>query len=205
MNVTDAATGDRNTYIANILGVDAVHMGVEMDFVARPIEKLEVTGFVSVGDWRWQNDIKDVGVFDEDQVQIGTVDLYIEGVRTQDAAQTTMALGIDYELLKGLKFGADYNYYDNIFADFDILGRGTKEGDTNPDSWEMPAYSLIDLNLRYNFEISDMKATLYGNVNNLLDTEYISDANDGGNHQWNTATVYYGWGRVWSIGLKVRF
>ena len=45
--------------------------------------------------------IKDVGVFDEDQVQIGTVDLYIEGVHTQDAAQTTMALGIDYELLKG--------------------------------------------------------------------------------------------------------
>ena len=203
---TDPATGDRVYYIANILGVDAAHMGVEMDFVVQPIKKLQVTGFVSVGDWRWLDDIKDVGIFDEEQVQVGTIDLYVKDIRVGDAAQTTMALGVDYELLKGLKFGADYNYYDNLFADFDILGRGTEDpSGKNPDSWEMPAYSLIDLNLRYDFEVSDMKATLYGNVNNLFDTEYISDANDGGNHEWNTATVYYGWGRVWSVGLKIRF
>ena len=119
-----------------------------------------------------------------------------------------MALGVDYELLKGLKIGVDYNYYDNLFADFDILGRGTKEGeegDANPDSWEMPAYSLLDMNLRYNFKVSDMNATLFGNVNNLLDTEYISDATDGGTHNYDTARVYYGWGRSWSIGLKIRF
>ena len=112
---TDPATGDRVYYIANILGVDAAHMGVEMDFVAQPIKKLQVTGFVSIGDWRWLDDIKDVGIFDEDQNQVGTIDLYVKDIRVGDAAQTTMALGIDYELLKGLKFGADYNYYDNLF------------------------------------------------------------------------------------------
>ncbi|MCB2197080.1 MAG: TonB-dependent receptor [Bacteroidetes bacterium] len=198
-------TGDRQYFIANILGVDAQHMGVELDFVAKPISKLEISGFVSLGDWRWLNDIEDVGVFDENQNQVGTVDLYVKDIKVGDAAQTTAALGLDYELLKGLKFGADWNYYDNIYADFDILGRGTKEGDTNPDSWELPAYNLVDLNLRYNFEVSDLDASLYLNVNNLLDTEYISDANDGGDHSWQTATVYYGWGRSWSVGLKIRF
>jgi outer membrane receptor protein involved in Fe transport len=50
-----------------------------------------------------------------------------------------------------------------------------------------------------------LNATLFGNVNNLLDTEYISDATDGGTHDYTTARVYYGWGRSWSIGLKIRF
>jgi len=193
-------------WIANILGVDATHMGVEMDFVAKPIKRLEVTGFVSVGDWRWDNDVLNVGVFDENQVQQKTINLYVEGIRVGDAAQTTAALGIDYELLKGLKFGADYNYYTNLFADFDVLDRGLADpSGTNPDSWEMPAYSLIDINLRYNFKISDLNTTLFMNVNNLMDTEYISDATDGSTHAWNSATVYYGWGRSWSVGLKLRF
>ena len=203
--VDDLVTGDRNYYIANILGVDATHMGVEADFVAQPIEKLQISGFISVGDWRWLDDIEDVGVFDENQVQVETIDLYVKDVRVGDAAQMTAAIGVDYGLLKGMKIGIDYNYYDNLFADFDILGRGTQEGDKNPDSWEMPAYSLLDMNLRYNFKVSDMNATVFGNVNNLLDTEYISDATDGGTHDYTTARVYYGWGRSWSIGLKIRF
>jgi outer membrane cobalamin receptor len=194
-------------WIANILGVDATHMGVEMDFVARPIEKMEIKGFLSLGDWRWDSDILNVGVFDENQVQRETVNLYVKDIHVGDAAQTTAALGIDYELLKGLKFGADYNYYTNLYADFKILDRGTAPdaGESNPDSWEMPAYSLVDLNLRYNFNISDLNTTLYMNVNNLFDTEYISDATDGTQHTWNSATVYYGWGRSWSVGLKLRF
>jgi outer membrane receptor protein involved in Fe transport len=182
-------------------------MGVEMDFVAKPISKLEVTGFVSVGDWRWVNDVLDVGVYDANQVLQETVNLYVKDIHVGDAAQTTAALGINYELLKGLKFGADWNYYTNLFADFDPLDRGTAPaaGESNPDSWELPSYNLIDMNLRYNFEVSDLKATLYMNVNNLLDTEYISDASDGANHTWDEAKVYYGWGRSWSIGLKLRF
>lgn len=202
---TNPETGDREFFIANILGVDAAHMGVEMDFVSQPIKNLEVSGFVSLGDWRWLNDIEDVGVFDENQNQVGTYDLYVKDIRVGDAAQTTMALGFNYEFIKGLKIGADYNYYDNLYADFDVLGRGGKEGETNPDSWKMPAYSLIDVNLRYDFKVSDMNASIFLNVNNLLDTEYISDARDGSTHDWDTAEVYYGWGRSWSVGLKFRF
>ncbi|HAF29847.1 MAG TPA: TonB-dependent receptor [Bacteroidales bacterium] len=207
ISVTDPATGARTYYIANILGIDAAHMGLELDFVIKPIEKLQITGFVSVGDWRWLTDVEDVGVFDENQNEIGTFDVYLKDVKVGDAAQTSAAIGIDYELLKGLKFGVDYNYYDNIYADFDVLGRTSAPavGESNPNSWEMPFYSLVDMNLRYNFKVSDLNATLYCNVNNLLDTEYISDATDGNNHDWQSSKVYYGWGRSWSVGLKIRF
>ena len=59
------------------------------------------------------------------------------------------------------------------------------------------------------FNIGNLDASLYGNVYNLLDTEYIADANsnfnDAGVATASTATVFYGFGRTYSIGLKVRF
>lgn len=205
VSVDDPDTGERLYYVANILGIDAAHMGIELDFVAKPIKGLDIKGYVSVGDWRWLNDVEDVGVFDDNQNEIGTYNIYLKDVHVGDAAQTTAAIGVDYELLKGLKFGVDYNYYDNIYADFNVTGRSVKEGETNPDSWELPYYSLVDMNLSYSFKVSDLKASLYCNVNNLFDTEYISDGYDGSTHDWNTAKVYYGWGRTWSVGLKIKF
>ncbi len=212
VDVQDPVTGAVEYYVANILGIDAGHMGVEMDFVVKPIEKLQVTGFVSVGDWRWLNDVEDVGVFDENQNEIGTYDVYLKDVHVGDAAQTTAAIGIDYELLKGLKLGVDYNYYDNIYADFNVTSRTSAPAadESNPDAWQLPYYSLLDMNLRYNFDVSDFKATLYCNVNNLLDTEYISDGYGGLDvadplESWKKTKVYYGWGRSWSVGLKIRF
>ena len=207
--VTDATTGAREYFTANILGIDAGHMGIELDFVAQPISKLEVSGFVSIGDWRWLSDVEDVGIFDDNQVKLDSIDLYLSDVHVGDAAQMSFALGIDYELLKGLRFGVDYNFYDNIYADFDVEDRTSKSTD-NPDSWKLPYYSVVDLNLRYNFEISDLKATLFCNVDNLLDTEYISEAYGGldvadPKESWQKTRVFYGWGRTWSVGLKIRF
>ncbi len=211
----DPVTGERTYFTANILGIDAAHMGIELDFIVKPIEKLQITGFVSVGDWRWLSDLEDVGVFDENQVKLDSIDIYLKDVHVGDAAQTTFGLGVDYELLKGLKFGVNYNFYDNIYADFEIDDRKTNYATGNPDSWKLPYYSLVDLNLRYNFEISDLKATLFCNVDNLFDTEYISEAQGGFNKDplgvddaatgWKKTGVFYGWGRTWSVGLKIRF
>ena len=188
-----------------MLGVDALHMGVEFDFVYNPFKNLNITGMVSVGNWNWMNNLEGVKVYDEDQVEVGEVDLYIKDVKVGDAAQTTAAFGINYKLFDGLKIGVDYNYYTKLFASFDPLKRGTEETDGNSNSWEMPTYQLFDLNLKYNFDFNGFNSTVYAKVNNLLDEEYISDATDGGDHTWQAATVYYGVGRTWSFGVKVRF
>ncbi len=196
--------GARQYGIANVLGIDALHMGVELDFVAKPISALEISGFVSIGDWKWLSDVENVEAFDENQNLLGTYNIYLKDVHVGDAAQTAFGLGLDYELLKGLKIGADYNFYDNIYADFDFEDRSDASAG-NPDSWKLPYYSLVDMNLRYNFEISNLKSTLYCNVDNLFDTEYISEAYGGTGDDWRSTTVFYGWGRTWSVGLKIRF
>lgn len=195
---------DGEFYSANIQGVNALHKGIEMDFKWRPSKNLLITGMASLGDWIWQNNLENVPIFNDNEEQIGTTDLYIADLKVGDAAQTTMALGLDYELFEGFKFGVDYNYYANLYAQYDPTGRGdaTKKG---IQPWKVPAYGLVDGNVRYNFKIGTFDATIFGNIINLLDTVYISDADDGSSNDWDTAKVYYGIGRTWSTGLRVKF
>ena len=45
---------DGTLAFANILGVNALHKGVELDFVYRATDNLKLTGMASIGDWRWK-------------------------------------------------------------------------------------------------------------------------------------------------------
>ncbi|WP_346859145.1 TonB-dependent receptor domain-containing protein [uncultured Draconibacterium sp.] len=191
-----------NQYSANIQGVNALHTGLEGDFKWKPFSNLTITGMASLGDWIWQNDLVDVPIVNDNQEEVGRVDLFIADLKVGDAAQTTFALGADYELFDGFKVGANWNYYDNLYAEFDPLGRGTSEK-TQP--WKVPAYGLVDANFTYYFTIGQFDAVLYANIINVFDTEFISDADDGAGHDWQSAKVYYGIGRTWSTGLKINF
>ena len=187
-----------NNEVANFEGLDATHMGVELAATIRPVEKLDVKVMASVGDWRW-NAAVDASVVAEDG-SVSTFVINLEDVHVDNAAQTTAALGIDYEILPKFRIGVDYNYYDNIYADFSIESKEDSE-----DSWQMPSYSLLDFNARYNFKIGGINAILLGNVHNILDTEYIADARDGSGHTASSALVYYGFGRTMSLSLKINF
>ncbi|MCG8474407.1 MAG: TonB-dependent receptor [Cytophagales bacterium] len=186
----------------NVLGVDALHRGLELDFIVNPVEALEIRGMASLGFWEWQSDIRGVELFDDDQNKLPSkVDILLDGVKVSDAAQTTYSLGTSYEPLKGLKIGADYNYFGNLYA-YMKIDQNAANGKT---TWEMPAYSTLDANVKYSFDLVGLKATLYGKVNNLLDTEYISDAQNGMDYDAMSSTVFYGFGRTWSMGLKFKF
>ncbi len=190
---------------ANMTGINARHQGVEIDVEARPTEELRITGMVSVGDWRWMNDVS-ARFFDDNNNFIFEEEVYIKDVHVGDAAQSTAALGISYELMDGVKFGANYNYYENLYADFDPEVRTAEPTeDEDTDSWKVPAYNLMDLYAVYKFKLGEYNASLVGNMNNVFDTEYISDAYDGSDHTWRTAEVYYGWGRTWMVSLKLHF
>jgi iron complex outermembrane recepter protein len=187
---------------ANILGVNAVHNGIELDFVYRATEKLRITGMASIGDWRWDSDVANVDIIDEDQNVVDTVNLFIKDLHVADAAQTTMALGVNYKLTPKTRLVIDYNYYADLYAQFDPSDRGTQGA---PDAWKMPNYSLFDTVVSHTFDFGPFETTLTARMNNVFDTEYISDANDGSASTANTALVYYGYGRTFSIGAKLNF
>ncbi|MEG9327658.1 Outer membrane receptor proteins, mostly Fe transport [Salinimicrobium catena] len=191
------------TYFANILGVDALHQGIEVDFSYRPFSTLTITGMASIGDWNWDSDVTDVFVYDENQDVLNPdspISLLLQDVPVGGSAQHTFALGFNYEALPGTNVRMDYNYYDNLFADFD-----PNNVDEGYMPWEVPAYGVVDFGLTHNFAFGDFEATLIGNVNNLLDTEYIAVADDGPQSNARTAQVYYGFGRTYTVGAKIKF
>ena len=204
---------DGNDFFANILGVNAIHQGLEFDFTWKPSDKLNFTGMLSLGDWTWDSDVIDSQVFDGDQKLVGTIDLLIAGLRVADAAQSTAALGMNYKFWEKTSLTVDYNYYDNLYADFDILGNAnfTATGKTkqtsvrNPGTWKAPAYHLVDASLRHGFKVGNFDTTVTARVNNLFNTEYVSDALDGTNHNAADALVWFGYGRTFSLSAKIKF
>ena len=189
---------------ANLQGVNAVHQGIEIDFVAKPTDKVSINGMISLGDWTWDNNLEKVGIFNEDQIKVDEFDLYIKDLKVGDAAQTTAALGVTFEPFKGTRIYGDFNYFDNLYADFDPNDR-TQVAKAGVNSWKVPSYQTIDLGLNHKFQLAGFDAVLNVKVNNLLDTEYVSDAQDGSNNDAFSARVWYGAGRTHTVGLRLNF
>jgi outer membrane receptor for ferrienterochelin and colicin len=187
---------------ANILGVNALHTGIELDFVYKASDKLSLSGMASFGDWTWQNDLTDIQIFDEQQNLIQTINLFIKDLHVGDAAQTTMALGMNYELMPKTNLIIDYNYYDNLYSRYDPNGR--TDPDNRSDAWEVPSFGTFDLIFRHGFNIGDdFDATLTARMYNVFDTEYISGALDGGDDL--NSLVWFAYGRTFNVSARINF
>ncbi|KAF5058171.1 Vitamin B12 transporter BtuB [anaerobic digester metagenome] len=205
--------------VANMEGVNALHQGVEFDFVAKPLRGLEINGMVSIGDWNWQNDVsgylynregqpvnKDGVVVDMQSADHYKMNVNIGGIHVGNSAQTTAALGVRYEILKGFKIGLEGNYFGRNYAYFNISSVSSSLNDLDfAQPWQIPDATVFDFNASYRFKVGTFDASLIGNIQNVFDTEFITDATDGSNHDWKTSPVFYGFGRTFSATLKVKF
>ncbi len=200
--VTQTIQNNDGTFnFANILGVNAIHQGIEFDFVYKAMDKLTLTGMLSLGDWEWENDVLGVEVYDDEQNLVDVVDLYISGLKVSESAQTTAALGFDWQILNKTHFTVDYNYFGNLYAQYDPNDRSTP----GVQAWKAPDYATFDAGLRYNFKVGSFDTTLIGIVNNVFNTEYISDARDGSGSTYDTALVWFGFGRTFNVSAKIKF
>lgn len=193
----------------NLQGVNAVHQGVELDFTYDIFDNLSFNGMVSLGDWQWTSsptatlrDEDGAIIFDEvDGEQVPrTVSVFSDGLKVGDAAQTTFAAGLSYDFAATSTLYLDYNYAGDMYASFQP--DGTVEGQGN--TWKTPAYGLFDIGVKHGFNIGSFDASIVGRINNALNTEYISDANDLGNGAQN-ALVYFGAGRTYSVAFRLNF
>jgi len=186
-------------YTANLLGVNALHQGIEFDFTYKPSNDLNFSGMLSLGDWKWDNNLEDVPVFNEDQEEVTTLSLPIKGLRVSNAAQTTAALGMLYKFWDKTSITVDYNYFANLYARIDVLNYANAT-ETPTDSYKVPSYGTVDASLRHSFNFGTFDTTLTARVNNVLDTEYIADAIDA-----SDPLVFFGFGRTFSLSAKIKF
>jgi len=211
--------GVQNSLVANLQGLNSLHQGIELDFVAKPVKDLEVKGMLSLGDYTWQNNATGYLYDSQGQPvdvqgnvvkmlspQQGSVSVNLKGIKDGNSAQTTASLGFDYQILTGFRVGLESNYFGRNYSYFSLANVGTNlVSSTFSQPWMIPDAVTVDFNANYRFKIGTYDATLTGNIFNLLDQVYITDATDGGDHTWKTAQVFYGFGRTWSTTLKIRF
>lgn len=192
------------TYFANIAGVDALHKGIELELNSAPAKNLRISGTVSVGDWKWKNDIVNVLIYDENRNPVGSpVNLKLKDIHVGNSAQTVLGGGIDYDLSSDISIGANYTYFDRLYAYFDPTTHNVAR-----DAWLMPSYGLLDMNMKYSFKMGGLNSSLSFNMNNVLNTKYFSEGTDldmslpGAKLN---ALVWYGTLRTGQVSLKVKF
>lgn len=221
-NFPDPATGLTNR--ANITGLIALHQGIEFETTSRPLDKLELQGMLSLGDWKYKNNVT-TNIYNDNNDLIGTVNLYTKGIKVGDAAQTTASLSAAYEMIRGLKIRGSYYYAGNLYANFTPESR-SNASQAGVQAWKLPSYSLFDAMISYVWRMKDnKKVTFRLNVDNVFDNMYIAestndvkynpnpgtpgyDANDfviGDNGSGRKNQLYPGFGRTWSLGAKVNF
>ena len=215
-------------YFMNMTGVNARHMGLEFEVKARPTKWLEVSAMLSLGDWRWDSDSVVGYIYDQhgqpltmsgDITDVNSPDhgyacINMKGVTVGGSAQTTANLGVTFKPFKGFRIGAEYTLYDRNYAYYSLSGSNLQLGkEMNVlEPWRIPTGGQLDMRASYSFEIGKVRATLSGNINNVLNQLYIEKA-------WNPSTVsenitevnadnvyfYFAKGTTYNIRLKINF
>ena len=208
----------------NLTGIDARHAGVELDLRYKPARWINITGMLSWGDWIWSSNAR--GYYYDSQGQPMTskldgtiasgimaedhawIELEQKGVHVAGSAQTTAAVGVDLFPFKGMRIGANFNLYANNYADF-YLGSTAVANTTTTvnDPWKIPVGHQLDLSASYAFKIGKVNATIYGNVNNLYNYNYVMDAQCATDAKgWQDCyAVMYSFGRTYTVRLKISF
>ena len=184
----------------NINGMDAIHMGQEIDVAWEISPKLSFDFMFSIGNWIW-NSSKTVFIPQYDSLEF-TFDA--KGVHVGDAAQTAMAASLRYEPIKNAYIKIQGQLFDRYYANFDPFSlQGVNGG---RDSWQIPTYSLINVFAGYRYK----RFSAGGAITNLLNTSFISDARNNANgiyDQFNaqSAAVMFGQGLRFNINLAIQF
>jgi outer membrane receptor protein involved in Fe transport len=188
------------TYYYNINGLDALHKGIELDFTWKIISKLSFEGLASIGDWKTISG-SIVTITDNDNNIVATVDFSAKDVHVGDAAQLQFGGAFRYEINKNLYLKLRYTYFDKNYANFDPLALTGVNKDR--ESWKMPSYGLMDFNFGYDLKVWKCNLTINGGVMNILNSIYMTDAQNGLGFDGATANVFVGMGRRFNLGLKL--
>jgi hypothetical protein len=186
-------------------GMAALHKGVELDFAFRPLKVLTFEGMVSLGDWEWIKPATAI-LFDQVGNEVARAEFDPTGVKVGDAAQFTYAASFRYEPIKGVYIKPQFNYFSRNYANFSpealvIEDLDNKYGpNLGRQSWRLPDYYMMDLSLGYSMFNNNHKYDFRASVLNLLDSFYITDAQDNGfgtaqNFNAPSANVNVGLGR----------
>ena len=175
----DPSTGTTGYTYGDIPGMDALHIGIELDFIYRISRTLDFQGLVSLGDWTWNKKIENLQMYYTDNNEpANTLSFDATGIHVGDAAQTQLGASLRYEPIRGLYIEGGGTYFNRYYSDFNPEECTDELG--NPvESWRIPSFVLVDFQTGYRFKINNLDKLAFiinFNVLNVLNSVYISDA-----------------------------
>lgn len=232
MDKTSTRSGDITTgehagerFYMNMEGVNARHMGLELNFKWIPARWIDIDGMLSLGDWIWDSNATGYFYNEQGQPLKNLQGDLAEGVLAPDhakatlnqkdvhvggSAQTTGAIGVTFKPFKGFRIGGDWTFNARNYSDYQISTSSfTPGGVINvAEPWEIPWGNQFDMSCSYAFKMAGLDATIYGNVYNLFDYNYVKDAytsSDAPGTWQNAYRIFYSFGRTFSVRLKISF
>ncbi len=201
VSVPDPQDPTSSVYV-NINGMDAVHMGAEVDIAYQLNKKWSAEFMFSYGDWTW-NSAETIFIPDLNY----SFDFDATGVHVGDAAQTMLNAGVRWEPLKHLYFKAQYQFFDRYYANFSPFAlQGANAG---REAWKLPSYGLVNFFAGYRFKIGKVDTYVNGSITNLLNSVYMSDATDNfyapQNFDATSASVMFGQGFRFNLAAGIQF
>jgi len=197
-----------------LTGMNAKHSGLELEAALKPISGLRIDLSASFGDWTMMDDVSgEYTDYSTGSPVTTQVNYYLKGLHVGDAPQNQQAVVVQYTGVKNLNATLTYRNYSKYYADWNVFGR-TNEAD-RAESWQVPSFSVIDLNLNYRLPIDFNGVTMdvFAHVFNLTDAVYIQDATDNSpynaygdkTHSADDAEVFLGLPRNWNGGVRINF
>jgi hypothetical protein len=222
--LVETTPGEWEEFSININGMDALHKGIELDFVYKVNDQIDIQGLMSLGDWRW-NSSDTARIYDDNQNLLASKFFDAKGVHVGNSAQTQIAGEIRWEPIEGLYFKPRFTYFADYYAEFDPISldgspesyewydEETGEHGNARDSWKIPSYMVVDFHAGYRFKLFEQSFQLRANMLNVLDKKRIVRAqnNDSYNdvnytdYDAKSASVFFGLGRMYNFSLKMFF
>jgi iron complex outermembrane receptor protein len=216
---------DPSTNISvNVRGMNARHMGLEMDAAYKITDRLTLEVLASFADWIWtsgdtiyvRDDNGNVMLRDPEDPNSGPYTFVYDanGVHVSDAAQSQLGAMLRYEWKNGAYVKTRYTWFDRYFAE---LNPFTLNGaNAGRESWRLPSYGTLELHTGYTYVTEsknrwDLRCSVY----NLLNDKFITDAtNNSTSALYNlksndfdaaSAGVFFGQGRWFNVSLTATF
>jgi hypothetical protein len=177
------ANGD--IFTAPVLGLDANHSGLELDFEIKATKWFGINGGFGLGDWEWTNDVT-AEIFDDFGNPIDTVQIDAKGVKIADQPQTQVFGGLKFKPMKGLFVKFVFTYYNNLYRGYDVT-----QLDASYEQEKLPSYGLVDIHAGYDFIFAGLDAYAGASAFNV----------------GNVVTPIKGdrFGNLWSFGTTFNF
>ena len=180
--------------------ITQIHQGVEFDFEYRHDSGIwRLKGYGSIGNWKFDGETPFTRQNDDTTefvITDGVLDL--TGTKVGNAPQPSFGTSLNIRQADGLSVDGSYNIYTDLygFVDADNVIAAAQVGDRY-QAERLPAYTLGDAGLTYNFQLGENRFQFRTNVYNVFNEAYINQRDQFG--------YFLGVGRTYNASLKYSF